>query len=287
MIPSRRLWPWAVVAAVVVLIVGLAVASARRAGRGGSPPGAEARASDTAGERAPPGPTEVAPSANGCVSCHEAQPQTSVGGHSVADWRRSRHATAGVTCDRCHGGDPAATTARAAHAGVRSSRDSQSRVYYTRIPATCGSCHTEELGFFDDSRHYEQLVTSGRGPNCVTCHGAMAIDILAAGELQETCAACHNRERGLSTVAPVSARYLLLLLQQVEYGLGTTERLVEEAGDRGRREAAAAELAQARTRMNAVRQAWHSFDLARIEAMLLEAASAAAAARARVATGGP
>ncbi|MBI2616218.1 MAG: hypothetical protein HYW52_11210, partial [Gemmatimonadetes bacterium] len=126
---------------------------------------------------------------NGCVTCHEKLPATTAGGHSFQDWRASPHGRAGATCDKCHGGNPAAADREAAHRDVYSSRESRSKVYYTRIPATCGSCHQQELGFFTDSRHYARLVTTGRGPNCVTCHGSMAVQVLSPGDMETTCSA--------------------------------------------------------------------------------------------------
>ena len=213
--------------------------------------------------------------ANGCVSCHERLPASTAGGHSFQDWRASPHGRAGATCDKCHGGDPAATDRDAAHRGVFTSRESRSRVYYTRIPATCGSCHQQELDAFSQSRHYTQLVTTGRGPNCVTCHGSMAIRVLSPGEMEATCSACHNAERRAPATAPVSARYLLVLLQQVDFGIRVTEALASQSPQAGLREAAGRQLQQARATMTSARQGWHTFDLDRVEATLLQAAAGA------------
>jgi hypothetical protein len=212
---------------------------------------------------------------NGCVSCHERLPASTAGGHSFQDWRASPHGRAGATCDKCHGGDPAAADSEAAHRGVYSSREPRSRVYYTRIPPTCGSCHQQELDFFTKSRHYTQLVTTGRGPNCVTCHGSMAIQVLSPGEMETTCSACHNAERRAPATAPVSARYLLVLLQQVDFGIRTTEALAARS-PRGRaRDAADRQLREARSTMQSARQGWHSFDLNLVEETLLRAADGA------------
>jgi len=216
------------------------------------------------------GPT---PAANPCVSCHERLPATTAAGHSFRDWRSSPHGRAGATCDRCHGGDTTATEERAAHRGVYSSRESRSKVYYTRIPATCGACHQQELEFFSGSRHYTQLVTTGRGPNCVTCHGSMAIQVLSPGEMESTCTACHNPERRLPTTPPVEARYLLVLLQQVDFGIGVVQALLDRTPEQRVRDAARAPLQEARRTMQRARQGWHSFDLNVVEQMLLAAAS--------------
>lgn len=223
--------------------------------------------------------------ANACVTCHERLPATTAGGHSFQDWRASPHGRAGATCDKCHGGDPNATERQAAHRGVYTSRESRSKVYYTRIPATCGSCHQQELDFFSHSRHYNQLVTTGRGPNCVTCHGSMAIRVLSPSEMETTCTACHNAERGVPSTAPVSARYLLVLLQQVDFGIRVTETLTGRAPEGRSRDAATGQLRQARETMQRARQGWHSFDLNLVEETLLQAAEGARRADSTLAGG--
>lgn len=222
---------------------------------------------------------------NTCVTCHERLPASTAAGHSFQDWRGSPHGRAGATCDKCHGGDPTAPDRDAAHRGVHSSRESRSKVYYTRIPTTCGSCHQQELDFFSQSRHYTQLVTTGRGPNCVTCHGSMAIRILSPGEMETTCSACHNAERRAPATAPVSARYLLVLLQQVDFGIRMTEAVTAHAPQGRSREAAAGQLRQARQTMQRARQGWHSFDLNLVEETLLQAAQGARRADSVLAAG--
>lgn len=223
--------------------------------------------------------------ANTCVACHERLPATTAGGHSFQDWKASPHGRAGATCDKCHGGDAAATNRQAAHREVYTSRESRSKVYYTRIPTTCGACHQQELDFFSHSRHYNQLVTTGRGPNCVTCHGSMAIRVLSPGEMETTCTACHNAERRVPSTAPVAARYLLVLLQQVDFGIGVTERLSARAPAGRVRDAAAQQLRQARETMRRARQGWHSFDLNLVEETLLQAAEHARRADSTLARG--
>ena len=222
---------------------------------------------------------------NACVTCHEKLPATTAAGHSVQDWRTSPHGRAGATCDKCHGGDPAAADREAAHRDVYSSRESRSKVYYTRIPATCGACHQQELGFFTESRHYQRLVTSGRGPNCVTCHGSMAVQVLSPPDLETTCSACHNPEQRAPSAAPVSARYLLVLLREVEFGIGVSEQLAARTREGAPREAATRHLRQARETMQRARQGWHAFDLAQVEETLLQAALGARRADSALAGG--
>ncbi len=207
---------------------------------------------------------------NACVTCHQGLPEPTAAAHSFTAWRASAHGGV-VTCDQCHGGDTTATEQQAAHRGIYPSSDYRSRVYGTRIPATCGACHQQELGFFTESRHYAELTTTRRGPSCVTCHGSMAIRVLSADELAGTCSACHHAERGAPLEAPVEARRLLLLLQQADSALPATQARVEQATDARRRESATRYLRQAREAVERARQAWHAFDLALMEQTVSQA----------------
>jgi hypothetical protein len=134
------------------------------------------------------GPTQ---SPSRCVGCHSRQSETSGAGHGFAAWRLSRHAAAGVTCEACHGGNAGAADEREAHQGVSRSSDRASRVYFTRVPDTCGRCHAAEAAYFRSSIHYARLQSDGHGPNCVTCHGSMATRILTPDSVLITCSACH------------------------------------------------------------------------------------------------
>jgi hypothetical protein len=129
--------------------------------------------------------------ADQCVQCHGRLPEASSAGHGFSAWRGSRHGAAGVGCEACHGGDPAASDRAAAHRGIRRSTDRASPVYFTHIPETCGRCHAAELGYFRSSVHFARLQSDGRGPNCVTCHGSMATSVLAPERALRTCSACH------------------------------------------------------------------------------------------------
>lgn len=207
---------------------------------------------------------------NPCVACHQGLPEPAAAAHSFAQWRASAHAGV-VTCDKCHDGDTTATERQAAHVGIYPSQDYRSKVYGTRVPATCGACHQQELGFFTESRHYAQLRTTRRGPSCVTCHGSMAIRVLSADELAGTCSACHVAAGVAPEQAPVEARRLLLLFQQADSMLSATEPRLEQTTDARRREAAGRYLGQAREAVQRARQAWHAFDLAMFSETVSEA----------------
>ena len=57
---------------------------------------------------------------NSCVKCHSSLREPLKISVHFFDWKNSRHDKAGVSCEKCHGGDPAAATMKAAHIGVSS-----------------------------------------------------------------------------------------------------------------------------------------------------------------------
>ena len=108
------------------------------------------------------------------------------------EWKGSAHDLAGLSCTACHNGDPAKATKEEAHVGIVPQSDPASPFYYKNIPKTCGGCHLPVLERFAKSRHFEQLKTTGRGPNCITCHGALNARVYATTIVQRACSNCHN-----------------------------------------------------------------------------------------------
>jgi hypothetical protein len=205
------------------------------------------------------------------VTCHGRLSEASGAGHGFAAWQTSPHATAGVDCESCHGGNPAATDTAAAHRGVRPSSDQASPVFFTRIPNTCGRCHAAEVAYFRTSLHYARLETDGRGPNCVTCHGSMATRVLTPERLLGTCSACHV-EGGVAPpeLAREAGRVLALVrAENVLYDVVSTEA----AARRGTRAGAHATilLGDAQRHLTAAAEVWHSFRLDSAAARLEEA----------------
>lgn len=137
--------------------------------------------------------TAAAEGKGSCVDCHQRLPASAAASHDFADWRKSPHAAAGVNCEACHGGDAAAKDKAAAHKGLLRSTDPKSPIYFTNIPQTCGACHDAEFKAFQMSAHFKELQSSGKGPNCVTCHGSMANVVLGPREMETTCALCHRQ----------------------------------------------------------------------------------------------
>ncbi|MFN4218420.1 MAG: ammonia-forming cytochrome c nitrite reductase subunit c552 [Candidatus Bipolaricaulia bacterium] len=230
----------------------------------------------------PPAVTKPAPtpplslSENTCVTCHRGL--TVAVGHTFADWEGSSHARAGVACQDCHGGDATKSQVEQAHQGVRSSRDPESPLYFTRLPQTCGSCHSAEWQLFQQSVHYAQLRESGRGPNCVTCHGAMATTVLQPTELATTCSACHNPRLASRPEEPIKARFALTLMTHVQEYLDVVENVIAMRQGQIDLSQAEALLAQARQALQRARQEWHLFMIDRVEEKLHEAMEQARAA---------
>lgn len=187
--------------------------------------------------------------ANRCVTCHVSAAGGAGKIHGVEDWQHSAHARHDITCDRCHGGDPAGPTAGEAHRGILNSREVKSPLYFTRIPETCGGCHVAEFATFQKSYHYKELLRTGRGPNCVTCHGAMATRVMAPKEMEQTCVLCHARPTGAGE-ALVTLNLAGSLLTQWETRVRST------ADGPGSASLKAAQQAYAQ-----VQRKWHAFQM--------------------------
>jgi hypothetical protein len=162
-----------------------------------------------------------APSENQCVSCHETEKLPISLGHSFEEWRASGHARAGVTCEKCHGGNSESKIAQEAHAGVLPASNADSLVHAQRIPETCGTCHAKELAAYAETVHAKSLKERGQGASCFTCHGSMATSLPSPAQMSERCAVCHKQ--------PIEARAALSMLAAVKIQLHKTKRTLEGA----------------------------------------------------------
>jgi nitrate/TMAO reductase-like tetraheme cytochrome c subunit len=126
-----------------------------------------------------------------CLTCHDAQWMKPAYRQIVTEWRHSIHYRNGVSCNNCHGGDPdnaaLAMSPQKGFVGVP-----------TKLGVTnfCGKCHIDIMESFRASGHCLALQTTGKGPNCVTCHGAhnihqANIDIINP----KLCGRCHSYDR--------------------------------------------------------------------------------------------
>jgi hypothetical protein len=203
---------------------------------------------------------------NSCVNCHRnISPDTFVGS-KYQSWKTSIHAKDGITCDRCHGGKSSADQKEAAHAGIYNSSDPLSRVYFKKVPATCGACHWRDFNAFKRSNHYALLEKTGAGPTCVTCHESHSTKIISPQELPTTCEQCHNVRMGINPQVPEHAQALLLLINETSLLVSQARKEVR-AGDQNKLQ----QWNAAYKTMEAVRDGWHAFNLKQVQIQILKA----------------
>ncbi len=203
---------------------------------------------------------------NSCVNCHSKLSASSFVGIKSHDWKGSIHQKHNVTCDKCHGGNPAAINKNEAHTGVLGSTKPQSRVYYKNIPSTCGKCHGAEFYKFTQSYHFKKLEATGKGPNCVTCHGSMVTNVLNPDDIANVCVRCHNKRIGIYPYIPQKAKAVLLLLRESKALLTADKKLYKpEPGS-----ANASYLQKAQSSLYSAKLEWHKFDLDTIVRYLQE-----------------
>jgi hypothetical protein len=194
---------------------------------------------------------------NSCVHCHSRLPGSSFVGAKSHGWTGSVHQRHGVTCDKCHGGDPRAPEQKEAHAGVLGSGNTESPVYFKNIPSTCGKCHGAEFYKFTQSRHYKMLESAGKGPECVTCHGSMITSVLTPDTIAAVCEQCHNGRMGIFPYVPQKAKAVLLLLRESRTLLDAEEKLYHPAEGTAK----ARHMRDARSALHSALLDWHKFDL--------------------------
>ncbi len=99
----------------------------------------------------------------------------------------------GAVCTDCHG----------AHA-ILPAGDPASQIWRSRVPETCGKCHSEIFATYSKSIHGEAVARGVRdAPVCTDCHGEHRIlkrnepdsPVSAANVSGETCGRCHGSAR--------------------------------------------------------------------------------------------
>jgi hypothetical protein len=194
---------------------------------------------------------------NNCVTCHEKLVPSPARAHSFQEWKDSVHSRKGIGCEKCHGGDPSETDRQKAHRPVLRSSEKESPVYFTRIPESCGSCHADEFSEFRKSYHYKELRRTGRGPNCVTCHGSMATHLLETKQMEETCSLCHAEPR--------SAGEALAAMNLAASALKEWEKNFEKARAQGGTTSADESLLKRqKTAFREVQKKWHAFSMGEV-----------------------
>ena len=141
-----------------------------------------------------------------CRSCHEA-----IGDNVATLFARGIHASKGLTCADCHGGDAhkedmdAAMNKGAGFIGVPkgdqiSERCARCHADSTRMQSLHSALPTDQFASLKESVH-GKLAASGNGriAQCTTCHGAHGIvsvrdrrSPVYPANLPQTCAKCHS-----------------------------------------------------------------------------------------------
>jgi predicted CXXCH cytochrome family protein len=155
------------------------------------------------------GQTGAAP-ANGCATCHAGLPEQRLAQPAALFSAQDIHRDSGFACVNCHGGDPGAADAAAAHAvdrGFKGAPNGQAQI------AACASCHSdaELMHRFSPRQRVDQAVeyaSSVHGKRlaggdtkvatCASCHGAHGIRLVNDAKspvfptnVAATCASCH------------------------------------------------------------------------------------------------
>jgi hypothetical protein len=200
----------------------------------------------------------AADDANRCVECHEKEVLPISLGHSFAEWRASSHAKSGVACEKCHGGDPLAADAGAAHAGVLSAADPASLIHGGKVAAMCGSCHEKEWKAFKSTVHAKDVSEDEPRATCLTCHDSMATNLPTPAELRTRCAVCHEKS--------VEAQSSLAVLANAKIQLYRTRRILEDAKARDPQwyEDALKRFHELELSFRTIQLEWHTFEMKKV-----------------------
>ena len=126
-----------------------------------------------------------------CIECHSSDMMKPETRDIPRKWETSWHSQNGISCHNCHGGDP-----KDAENAMSPQRGFVGTPKYAQIPEFCGKCHVGILKNFLESGHGKALKSSGKGPNCVTCHGSHSIQKASINIINEQlCTKCHPYER--------------------------------------------------------------------------------------------
>jgi nitrate/TMAO reductase-like tetraheme cytochrome c subunit len=131
------------------------------------------------------------PEENFCIECHSSDKMKPAFLTIAEEWKASWHAQNKIACHDCHGGDPKdPAMSMSPHRGFVGTPG------YNEVPEFCGKCHIGILKHYLESDHGKALKATGKGPNCVTCHGSHNIQKANIDIINEQrCKKCHSYER--------------------------------------------------------------------------------------------
>lgn len=126
-----------------------------------------------------------------CIECHASEMIKPEFRGIPSEWRKSWHYRNGISCHDCHGGDP-----KDAAMSMSPERGFIGAPKYKDVPKFCGKCHIGILQHYFESGHGKALKSTGKGPNCVICHGSHNIQKASIEIINESlCTKCHSYER--------------------------------------------------------------------------------------------
>ncbi len=209
--------------------------------------------------------------ANECIDCHQTRETLtalpSENQEAFLHWYGSIHGEKGVTCDKCHGGNPAEKTKKSAHAQMAKPSDPASKVYYKNLPDTCGACHRDVANAYKESVHYQMLRADRLAPTCTTCHGFyMNIQPVRPTSIIMRCQVCHGSEDKADPRVIKAVEGAFLIREQTQDVLRdawASVKLLKATN----RDAAGVEkrLKQAQKSFDETAVIWHSMKLKRFE----------------------
>jgi predicted CXXCH cytochrome family protein len=126
-----------------------------------------------------------------CIECHSSEMMKPEDRDIPRKWETSWHFQNGISCHNCHGGDP-----KDAADAMSPQRGYVGSPKYSQVPEFCGKCHAGILKNFQESGHGKALKSSGKGPNCVTCHDSHTVQKASINIINEQlCTRCHSYGR--------------------------------------------------------------------------------------------
>ncbi|MFM8394042.1 MAG: hypothetical protein ACKOB4_08980, partial [Acidobacteriota bacterium] len=181
-----------------------------------------------------------------------------------AEWHISIHKGSGVSCDKCHGGNPREQDQKKAHVGILPAANPSSRLNPANLAQTCRECHQPFVAAFVESRHYQTLKGSKLGPSCNTCHAHMASEVIYTPEQTAAmCSSCHDSAASSLPRQPLRGAQAAETMQAIRRASTMTawaDRLLEEADKRKMAVAAEHEQMQrVRQLMNESKAGFHTF----------------------------
>ncbi len=155
-----------------------------------------------------------------CIECHTSDIMKPAFRTIPDEWQGSWHALHEVSCHDCHGGDPKDATMAMSHV-----RGFVGKPKYQDVPEFCGKCHIGIMKNYLESGHGKALKATGKGPNCVVCHGSHGIQRASIDIINEQlCTRCHSYER---------ARIMKQALFLTEKRMGEIEKTLKDLKSEG------------------------------------------------------